>query len=58
LLLVQKCIVVISVVYVLDAGAYPLVHVPLPLLTALYFGSAAEIWGISRIVSYLRSRLR
>ena len=38
-----------SVVYVFDVSAYPFVHVPLYLLTALYLTSILEIYGMFRL---------
>ena len=51
------CAVLISVVYVFDVGAYPFVHVPFLLLTALYFGSLAEIYGLKGIIRWLRGKI-
>lgn len=53
LLLLQ---VFISAVYIFDVSAYPFVHVPLYVLTALYFGSVLEMYGLSRLVKFLSRR--
>ncbi len=47
----------ISVVYVFDVSAYPFVHVPFVFLTLLYFGSMVELFGLVRILRFMRLRL-
>jgi len=47
---------VISCVYVFDASASPLLHIPLPYLTVLYFVSMLEVMGVSCFLRFLRSR--
>ena len=49
---------VVSAVYVVDAGAAPIMHIPLLFLTALYFASIAELWGLSKVVSWVRRGIR
>ena len=50
--------VAMSVVFVFDASAAPLMRVPLPLLVALYLGSMGELAGLAKIVSGVRRRRR
>jgi hypothetical protein len=49
---------VISCVYVFDASASPLLHIPLTFLTLLYIASILEILGLSRFFRYLKNRFR
>ena len=47
----------ISVLYVFDASASPILHIPLSFLTLLYMTSIVELYGFFRLIAYARRRL-
>lgn len=47
---------IISVMYLFDVTAYPLVHVSLYLLTALYLVSILEVFGMFRLARWFLDR--
>lgn len=46
----------VSALYVFDASASPLLHIPLPYLTLIYAGSMIEVFGLFKVVRYVRTR--
>lgn len=52
------CAVAMSFVYVFDVSTYPFIHIPFYILTLLYFASIAELFGVTKLTGFVRTRLR
>jgi hypothetical protein len=51
-------VAIVSVVYVFDVAAYPFIHIPLYVLTALYFFAVLEMYGLVRAGRALKRKLK
>jgi hypothetical protein len=47
---------IVSALYVFDASASPLLHIPLSYLTLIYIVSMLEVFGFFKLVRYARGR--
>jgi hypothetical protein len=52
-----KIQIVMSVIYIIDVSAYPLIHVPFYFLTLLYLASMIEILGFAKLGKYVAKKL-